>query len=204
MTQQSSSFALPASTRKAFLLLPLIVAFLFVLSACSSMPEESVADAGADTVASESASIDTGISNEEIPAGADDVVSEAASAIPGSEQDLEFNIGDRVFFATDSSELNTQSQATLQRQADWLQRYRDIRVRIEGHADERGTREYNLSLGERRANMVREYLIGLGISAERVNTISYGKERPVALCSNENCWKQNRRAVTTVIAPGSS
>lgn len=202
MNQLSSSFTLSAETRNAFLLLPFVVAFPLVLGACSSMPEET--GAVADTDVGTSAITDAGAVSEVISSNDNLVVSEAASAIPGSEQDLEFNVGDRVFFATDSSELDAQSQATLQRQADWLQRYRDINVRIEGHADERGTREYNLGLSQRRANMVREYLISLGISAERLDTIPYGKERPVALCSNENCWKQNRRAVTTVIAPGSS
>lgn len=130
-------------------------------------------------------------------------VNQSAAAEPGSVDDLEVNVGDRVFFATDKSNLDSAAQETLRRQAAWLERYPQIVVRIEGHADERGTREYNLALSQRRANEAREFLVGLGIANERISIIPYGKERPLALCSNENCWKQNRRAVTTVVAPGS-
>lgn len=130
-------------------------------------------------------------------------INQSAAATPGSVDDLEVNVGDRVFFATDKSNLDSAAQETLRRQAAWLERYPQIVVRIEGHADERGTREYNLALSQRRANEAREFLVGLGIASNRISIIPYGKERPLALCSNENCWKQNRRAVTTVVAPGS-
>jgi peptidoglycan-associated lipoprotein len=120
------------------------------------------------------------------------------SARPGSQEDFVVNVGDRVFFDFDKFDLKPEARTTLQRQAEWLKRYPTVTVSIEGHADERGTREYNLALGERRANSVRTYLTALGIDAGRVRTISYGKERPVALGSNEEAWAQNRRAVTVV------
>ncbi len=121
-----------------------------------------------------------------------------AGPTPGSQQDLVVNVGDRVFFDTDQSSLRADARATLQRQAAWLNQYPNVRVTLEGHADERGTREYNLALGARRANSAKDYLVSLGVAPSRVQTISFGKERPVALCSDESCWAQNRRAVTVV------
>jgi peptidoglycan-associated lipoprotein len=121
-----------------------------------------------------------------------------ASAAPGSQQDFVVNVGDRVFFDTDSSELSDQARATLDKQAQWLNNYNRYSFTIEGHADERGTREYNIALGARRAETVREYLISRGLAATRMRTISYGKERPVALCNDISCWSQNRRAVTVL------
>ena len=120
------------------------------------------------------------------------------AAAPGSQQDFVVNVGDRVFFETDSSELTDQSRATLDKQAQWLNNYNRYSFTIEGHADERGTREYNIALGARRAETVREYLISRGITAQRMRTISYGKERPVALCNDISCWSQNRRVVTVL------
>ena len=109
------------------------------------------------------------------------------------------NVGDRVFFETDSSELTTQSRATLDKQAQWLNTYSQYsQFTVEGHADERGTREYNIALGARRAQAVRNYLVSRGIAANRIRTISYGKERPVAVCDDISCWSQNRRAVTVL------
>jgi peptidoglycan-associated lipoprotein len=122
-----------------------------------------------------------------------------AAATPGSQQDFVVNVGDRVFFQTDSTELTPQSRATLDKQAQWLNTYSQYgQFTIEGHADERGTREYNLALGARRAQTVRDYLISRGVAASRMHTISYGKERPVALCDDISCWSQNRRAVTVL------
>ncbi|CEJ14342.1 Outer membrane lipoprotein Omp16 precursor [bacterium YEK0313] len=120
------------------------------------------------------------------------------AASPGSPQDFVVNVGDRVFFETDSSELTTQARSTLDKQATWLQQYNRYSFTIEGHADERGTREYNIALGARRAQTVRDYLSARGISAARMRTISYGKERPVAVCDNISCWSQNRRSVTVL------
>lgn len=107
-------------------------------------------------------------------------------------------IGDRVLFAVDQSTLTPQAMATLDAQAQWLLTNSDYLAVIEGHADEQGTREYNLALGARRANAVREYLISKGIPSSRIRTISYGKERPLAVCSDESCYSQNRRAVTVI------
>jgi peptidoglycan-associated lipoprotein len=123
-----------------------------------------------------------------------------ASAAPGSQQDFVVNVGDRVFFETDSSDLTPQARATLDKQAQWLGQYNRYSFTIEGHADERGTREYNIALGARRSQVVREYLVSRGIEAQRMRTISYGKERPVAVCNDISCWSQNRRAVTVLNA----
>ena len=120
------------------------------------------------------------------------------SATPGSQQDFVVNVGDRVFFESDSTELTAQSVATLDKQAQWLQSYGQYSFTIEGHADERGTREYNIALGAKRAQTVRDYLASRGVSAQRMRTISYGKERPVAVCNDISCWSQNRRAVTVL------
>jgi peptidoglycan-associated lipoprotein len=124
----------------------------------------------------------------------------AGAATPGSEQDFVVNVGDRVFFESDSTELTSQSRATLEKQAQWLQNYNRYAFTIEGHADERGTREYNIALGARRAQAVRDYLTARGVEASRMRTISYGKERPVAVCNDISCWSQNRRAVTVLNA----
>jgi peptidoglycan-associated lipoprotein len=121
-------------------------------------------------------------------------------AQPGSQQDFVVNVGDRVFFESDSSELTPQSVTTLEKQAQWLQSYHQYTFTVEGHADERGTREYNIALGARRAQTVRDYLTSRGISAHRMRTISYGKERPVSVCNDISCWSQNRRAVTVLNA----
>jgi peptidoglycan-associated lipoprotein len=117
---------------------------------------------------------------------------------PGSAEDFQQNVGDRVFFDTDRYDLSAEAQSQLQKQAAWLKQYPDIRGTIEGHCDERGTREYNLALGERRANAVANYMTALGVDAGRLSVISYGKERPQCTDSNEACWAQNRRGVTTV------
>ena len=106
---------------------------------------------------------------------------------PGSQEDLVANVGDRVFFDTDKSSLSDEARATLQRQAAWMELYPNLTFTLEGHADERGTREYNLALGGRRANAAKDYLVSLGVNGGRLNTVSYGKERPVCLESNENC-----------------
>ena len=130
----------------------------------------------------------------------DNSMASAGAATPGSEQDFVVNVGDRVFFESDSSELTGQSRTTLDKQAQWLQQYASYTFTIEGHADERGTREYNIALGARRAQTVRDYLTSRGSPANRMRTISYGKERPVAVCNDISCWSQNRRAVTVLNA----
>jgi peptidoglycan-associated lipoprotein len=124
----------------------------------------------------------------------------ASAATPGSQQDFVVNVGDRVFFNSDSSELMPQSIATLDKQAQWLRSYAQYSFIVEGHADERGTREYNIALGARRAQAVHDYLVSRGVQAHRMRTISYGKERPVAVCDDISCWSQNRRSVTVLNA----
>ena len=126
------------------------------------------------------------------------------AAGPGSVQEFNQRVGDRVFFDTDQTDLSPAAQATLDKQAAWLNQYNRYSFTIEGHADERGTREYNFALGARRAEAVHDYLAAKGVSASRMRTISYGKERPVAVCDDISCWSQNRRAVTVLNgAPGS-
>lgn len=119
---------------------------------------------------------------------------------PGSQQDFVVNVGDRVFFESDSSDLTPQARGTLDRQVQWLQTYNRYSFTVEGHADERGTREYNFGLGAKRADEVRAYLASRGIDPARMRTISYGKERPVAVCNDISCWSQNRRSVTVLNA----
>lgn len=119
-------------------------------------------------------------------------------ASPGSAQDFDLNVGDTVYFETDSSAITPIAAKTLDKQAQWLMRYPNYGIRIEGHADERGTREYNLALGARRAAATKNYLVSRGVPASRISTISYGKERPVATCDNISCWSQNRRTVTVL------
>ncbi len=119
-------------------------------------------------------------------------------ARPGSEQDFAVNVGDRIYFQEDQSTLTPEAEETLRKQAAWLQQYPNVMVQIEGHADERGTREYNISLSARRATATREFIIAQGVGEGRIASIAYGKERPVALCDAEQCWSQNRRSVTVI------
>jgi len=146
---------------------------LLLLAACSSAPEQPAAGPGG-------------------PVGG------GPQFGPGSQQDLAATAGDRVFFAFDRSDISSEAQQILQRQADWLRRYPNVTVTIEGHCDERGTREYNLALGERRANAAKNVLVAAGIPAARLSTISYGKERPTVPGSTEDAYAQNRVAITTV------
>lgn len=126
----------------------------------------------------------------------------AGQIVPGSQEDFLQSVGqagDRILFDTDRFNIDAQDQVTLQGQAQWLARYPNTRITVEGHADERGTRDYNLALGERRANSAKNYLASLGVNASRIQTVSYGKERPAAMGSDESAWAQNRRAVTVTV-----
>ena len=151
---------------------------VLLLAACSSTPEPGAGGPGG-------------------PGGPGGGVG-APSYGPGSQGDLAATAGDRVFFAFDSAEISPEAQQILRRQADWLRRYPNVSVTIEGHCDERGTREYNLALGERRANAAKNVLVAAGIPASRLATISYGKERPIVPGSSDDAYAQNRVAVTTV------
>jgi peptidoglycan-associated lipoprotein len=146
----------------------------------------------------------TGCASKKTPNSAADLgLNGAGAATPGSAQDFTVNIGDRIFFDTDSSSIRADAQGILSRQAQWLNKYGNYSIVVEGHADERGTREYNLALGARRAAAARDYLAAQGVASNRMRTISYGKERPVAVCDDISCWSQNRRAVTTLGGAGS-
>jgi len=151
----------------------------------------------------EAAPVDTsmsGINNNGQLSGSDmgNGMAPVNGVTPGTQQDLVVNVGDRVFFGYDQSDIASEGQATLDRQVAWLKQYPNISITIEGHADERGTREYNLALGERRASSVRSFLLSQGIDASRINTVSYGKERPAVTEASPSGWSQNRRAVTVV------
>ncbi|OYU49810.1 MAG: peptidoglycan-associated lipoprotein [Rhizobiales bacterium PAR1] len=135
-------------------------------------------------------------------ADADGQLGAGGANTPGSIQDFVVNVGDRVFFDSDSSEINGSGQSTLDKQAQWLNRYPRYSFVIEGHADERGTREYNFALGARRAESAKNYLIARGVGGNRIRTTSFGKERPVAVCNDISCWSQNRRAVTVLGGAG--
>jgi peptidoglycan-associated lipoprotein len=126
----------------------------------------------------------------------------ASSVTPGSQSDLETNVGHRVFFGYDQYSLTGEAQATLQRQAQFLQQYPNVRIQIAGNCDERGTREYNLALGARRAEAARAYLVSLGVASSRITTVSYGKERPIDSRSTEDAWALNRNATTTIVSAG--
>jgi len=118
--------------------------------------------------------------------------------VPGTQRDFSVNVGDLVYFSSDSSDLTPEAQSILQKQSQWLRQYPQFTITVEGHADERGTREYNIALGARRATTVRNFLAQNGVAANRIRTISYGKERPVAVCNDISCWSQNRRAQTVL------
>jgi peptidoglycan-associated lipoprotein len=166
----------------------MIFAALFVVSACSSTDDESVMD---ENAAATSTTTDQGPLSD-IYGGSQQ------GPAPGTQADLVVNVGDRVFFGYDRYDVADEARLTLDKQAAWLNQYPSLSVTVEGHADERGTREYNLALGERRANAVKNYLSAAGVAANRINTISYGKERPAVPGSDETSWSQNRRGVTKV------
>ncbi len=164
----------------------MISAALFTLSACSDD------DKAVDTAAPMSDMSATGTGTD-FSSGAP-----VNGVVPGSQQDLAINVGDRVFFGYDQVDLSPEARSTLERQAAWLKQYPNNSITIEGHADERGTREYNLALGEKRATSTKSYLQSLGVDGSRLNTISYGKERPAVPEASASAWSQNRRAVTVV------
>ena len=159
------------------------IAAAFLLAACGTPSEESGGAAGGGSAAT----------TPTTPS-----VSSIPGPTPGTQEHLVANVGDRVFFDFDKSDLQPDARATVEKLAVWLNNYPAVTLVVEGHADERGTREYNLALGERRANAVLDYLVALGVSGNRLSTISYGKERPAVLGSNEESWAQNRRGVFVV------
>lgn len=150
-----------------------LVSSLFLLAACDSAGTDSGAAGGAGGAAG------------------------TGTGILGTDQSGAA-VGDRVYFDYDSSVVTAQGQSTLEHQAQWLKQYPSVNVAIEGHCDERGTREYNIALGERRATAAKNYLVGLGVDASRISTISYGKERPAVVGHDDSSWSQNRRGVTVI------
>ena len=173
----------------------LSVLLVFFITACATTPKDTADTSGSGT----SSSSDTVSSSD----SAEGTLTETAGTgsgsaiVPGSQEDLIVNVGDRVYFDYDSAELDADAQELLQHQAAWFKQHNILVVTIEGHCDERGTREYNLALGEKRAQAVKNYLSGLA-DFPRIVTISYGKERPAVVGSNDGAWSQNRRAVTKV------
>ena len=158
------------------------IIFAVFVTACSTTPKDTSDSSGSGSTSSSDTVSST---------------SSTESVTPGSQEDLIVNVGDRVFFDYNSSDLDNDAQELLQDQVAWMKQY-NASVTIEGHCDERGTREYNLALGEKRAQAVKNYLIGLGIPSAKITTISYGKERPAVVGSNDGAWSQNRRSVTSV------
>ena len=167
------------------------------LAACATQPVKTVKTSGSGS----SSDSESSVSSSSSSAGeltSVDYTSDAPSIVPGSPEDFIVNVGDRVYFAFDSFELDADAQELLQVQAAWLKQYNKASITIEGHCDERGTREYNLALGEKRAQAVKAFLNGLGVGISSMSTISYGKERPAVVGSNDAAWGQNRRSVTIV------
>jgi peptidoglycan-associated lipoprotein len=155
-----------------------LLAGVLLLAACAGNTPESTTTTGANTSAT--------------------TPTTTGAVQPGSREDFMKNVGDRVFFDFDKSDIKPEGRQILQRQADWLKKYPNVTVTVEGHCDDRGTREYNLALGERRATAAKKMLVALGVPAARISTISYGKERPAVVGDNEAAWAQNRRAVTVI------
>lgn len=156
-----------------------VAAFSLLVTACASRPDETPV-------------------TQQTTTGGTTTDTRATGPVPGSLQDFEQNAGDRVFFALDRSDLDEASRQTLRRQAAWLNQYPNTRILVAGNCDERGTREYNLALGARRANAARDFLVSQGVDASRISTVSYGKERPSCTQSTESCWAQNRNSITVI------
>jgi peptidoglycan-associated lipoprotein len=164
----------------------MIFAVMITVSACSTTEEETLPN---------EVPVREGISDGPLE---DIYQTDASGTVPGTQADLVVNVGDRVFFGYDSYDISSEARMILDNQANWLAQYADLSITVEGHADERGTREYNLALSERRANAVNNYLVALGVDPRRVNVIAFGKERPAVAGANETAWSQNRRGVTKV------
>ncbi len=165
-----------------------LMAALLLVSACETSPD------GSSGSANSSGSRMGGKNGAGIESGA----LKNPNAKPGSVEDFVDNVGDRVWFGFDSADITDEGRATLDKQAEWLKEYGSVTLAVEGHCDERGTREYNLALGQKRASSVKKYLVAAGVAANRVETVSYGKERPEATGSSEEAWAQNRRGVSVI------
>jgi peptidoglycan-associated lipoprotein len=171
------------------------ISLLFFISACTSPQKDTSTTTGGGTTTGTTTATDA--DDTLTTAGTVDP-EEESSIVPGSPDDFIINVGDRIFFSYESFDLDADAQETLQLQAAWLKQHQEVTVTIEGHCDERGTREYNLALGEKRAQAAKNYLIALGVDVSRVSTISYGKEMPAVVGSNDDAWNQNRRSVAVI------
>ena len=169
-----------------------VLSILALLVACAEQPVETAETTGSGQAPAPPTTV------TQPPVTQVETKPEAPSIVPGGQEDLVLNVGDRVFFDFDKSDLTSEAQDTVEKVVAWMKTYPDVTLTLEGHCDERGTREYNLALGERRANSVRSYMEALGIDSSRLSTISFGKERPAVLGSNEASWAQNRRSVFVV------
>ena len=182
-----------------------LAAVLMIIAACESLPDDAASTSGdgdatqtaSSSSSDTSAAVDSSSMDSDVSA-ADVSAADISAPIPGTQEDLVQNVGDRVFFEYDSAVLTPEGRRTLERQAEWLRLFPELNITLEGHCDERGTREYNLALGERRATAARDYLTAFGVDASRLRSTSYGKERPYALSHNEESWSLNRRSVTVV------
>ena len=175
------------------------ISLLIGVSACASRPEPVEEVMTEEVVVAEEPTIVESVGSGEVA-----VTPTATGPEAGTLADFQVNVGERVYFDLDQYRLDTDDQSVLQRQAAWLQTYPDVKIMVAGNCDERGTREYNLALGERRASIVKDYLVGLGVDPARVETVSYGKERPLAGASNDGAWAQNRNGFTQIVSGASS
>ena len=171
------------------------ISLLFFISACTSPQKDTSTTTGGGTTTGTTTATDA---DDTLTTAGPVDPEEESSIVPGSPDDFIINVGDRIFFSYESFDLDADAQETLQLQAAWLKQHQEVTVTIEGHCDERGTREYNLALGEKRAQAAKNYLIALGVDVSRVSTISYGKEMPAVVGSNDDAWNQNRRSVTVI------
>ena len=174
----------------------MIFAVMVFVSACSSTDDDGSVDSQ-PTFESAGEGFEPADPLDEIYNGVP-VDSVSGGPVPGSQEDFIVNVGDRVFFGTDRFDLDSEARSTLEAQANWLATYPNLNITVGGHADERGTREYNLALGERRANSVKNYLVALGVDPRRVDTVTYGKERPAVAGNGPSAWSQNRRSVSNI------
>jgi len=171
------------------------ISLLFFISACTSPQKDTSTTTGGGTTTGTTTATDA---DDTLTTAGPVDPEEESSIVPGSPDDFIINVGDRIFFSYESFDLDADAQETLQLQAAWLKQHQEVTVTIEGHCDERGTREYNLALGEKRSQAAKNYLIALGVDVSRVSTISYGKEMPAVVGSNDDAWNQNRRSVTVI------
>lgn len=168
-------------------------AAMLVLAACET-PVDSTGDSAGSGAATQTAQTEA----KPVESKPMEKEMKPKGPVPGSQDDLVLNVGDRIYYDFDKSDLTAESRKRVEAWAAWLKQYPSVTVTVEGHCDERGTREYNIGLGERRSDAARRYLVALGVNPDRIGTVSYGKERPVCTTSNESCWSQNRRGVMTV------